>query len=63
MGSDIIITVSLTPKEALAFAQFLKRVGYNNYYENAVSEEETYTMIEAGEKIRNELSKAGFAPR
>lgn len=59
----IELHIELTPQEALDYAQFLKRVGYNNYRENAVNEAEAYRMIEVGEKIREKLAQAGIAPR
>jgi hypothetical protein len=59
----ITITVELTDAEALAYAQFLKRVGWREYRDNAVNEDETYLMRDAGGKIREALSEQGYAPR
>jgi len=57
------IDIELTDDEALAFAQFLKRVGIGNYKPLAESEEEAWKMMSAGELIRNALADAGVSPR
>lgn len=48
------ISLDITDQQALALAQFLKR---------AVSDDEAYDMIEAAEKLREELARNGYAPR
>lgn len=63
MPEEITISVPLTPKEALAYAQFLKRVTFGDYRGNAVDKDEAYTMVDAGEKIRAALAEKGYAPR
>ncbi|MCW8917471.1 MAG: hypothetical protein OQL08_01440 [Gammaproteobacteria bacterium] len=57
------ISPELTPEQCLAFAQFLKRVSFSDYYENAVDKDEAYTMMAAGEEIRAALREVGYAPR
>jgi hypothetical protein len=57
------IQVTLTDDEAWQFAQFLKRVCYSDYRAHATSEAEAYRMVEAGERIREALADAGYAPR
>jgi hypothetical protein len=57
------INVTLPDEQALAFAQFLKRVGLDDYRGLAVDLEEAYEMRAAGEAIREELARAGYAPR
>ena len=57
------IHVTLTDAEAWEFAQFLKRVCYSDYRQHATSEAEAYSMVEAGERIREALAEAGYAPR
>lgn len=59
----VTITVMLEDHEALAFAQFLKRVGFTDYEANASNRDEAYEMIDAGEKIRKALAEKGYAPR
>ena len=55
--------VTLTDAQAWEFAQFLKRVCYSDYRQHATSEAEAYRMVEAGERIREALAEAGYAPR
>ncbi|CUI02847.1 hypothetical protein BN2497_11625 [Janthinobacterium sp. CG23_2] len=57
------INVELPDDLAWALAQFLKRVGYNDYRALAVDEQEAYEMVDAGEKVRAALADQGIAPR
>lgn len=57
------INVELPDDLAWALAQFLKRVGYNDYRALAVDEQEAYEMVDAGEKVRAALADKGIAPR
>ena len=59
----ITITVPLTDAQALAFAQFLKRVGLSDFRALATDDEEADTMQHAGNTIRRALSDIGYAPR
>lgn len=59
----MILRIELHEKEAAAFAEFLKRAGFEDYQKNATNKEEVYDMLEAGEKIRAGLSEAGFSPK
>ncbi|MBA2672619.1 hypothetical protein [Ramlibacter sp.] len=58
-----VITVILSTQMAWAYAQFLKRVGLDDYKSLAVDVQEAYEMRAAGEAIREELARAGYAPR
>lgn len=60
---SIQLVAELTDQEAEDFAQFLKRVGFSDYRNNAVDHDEAYRMLAAGEKIRSALAEAGYAPR
>jgi hypothetical protein len=60
---DVTIIVTLSDEQARGFAQFLKRVCFGDYEHRAMSEEEAYTMLDAGERIRDALREQGFAPR
>ncbi|MCJ0764514.1 DUF7706 family protein [Variovorax terrae] len=60
---SIPITVYLTDEQAQAFAQFLKRVGLDDYRGLAVDQQEAYVMRSAGEAVRAGLALAGYAPR
>jgi hypothetical protein len=55
--------VILTEDEALALAQFLKRLGFANAAECAVSTDEAYTIISATERLRRAMAEVGYAPR
>jgi hypothetical protein len=58
-----IVTVELQEEQALAFAQFLKRIALTHYMDCAIDVEEAQIMIDAGERIRKALAEAGFSPR
>ena len=58
-----VITVILSTTQAWAFAQFLKRVGLSDYAALATNLDDAYEMQAAGEAIREELRRAGYAPR
>ncbi|MDX1252187.1 MAG: hypothetical protein IDH49_08090 [Gammaproteobacteria bacterium] len=59
----VCFTVELTEDQALAYAQFLKRVCFSDYMDHAVDKDEAYQMMYAGERIREGLASAGFSPR
>jgi len=59
----IRLELELAPAEALALAQFLKRVGLDDYRRLAVDADEAWTMLDAGERVRAALADAGYAPR
>lgn len=58
-----IIEVELPDELALALAEFLKRVGYEDYRPLAVDQQQAYAMQGAGEKVRAALADKGYAPR
>jgi hypothetical protein len=60
---DVTITATLSDEQACAFAQFLKRVCFSDYEQRATSQAEAYTMVGAGEEIREALKEHGYAPR
>jgi len=57
------IVIELSDAEALAFAQFVKRVGLSDYRALAVDQDEAAMMLCAGEAIRKALAEAGWSPR
>lgn len=59
----VIIEVELPDDLALALAEFLKRVGYNDYLELAIDKQQAYEMVDAGEMVRAALADKGYAPR
>lgn len=60
---NVTLNVELSDEEAWDYAQFLKRVSFNDYLNNAVDKQEAYRMLAVGEKMRGALAQAGFAPR
>lgn len=63
MPTTVDFQVSLTEDEALALAQFVKRVGFSEMRQNATDDEEAY-LIRAGiDALQKSLAAAGFAPR
>ncbi len=59
----VTLNVILCDSQAWAYAQFLKRVGLNDYAALATDRPQAYAMLAAGEAIREELERAGYAPR
>jgi hypothetical protein len=59
----IQVTTELTEAEAYQYAQWLKRVSFRDYRGSACSDDEAYTMRQAGERIRSALAEQGYAPR
>ena len=57
------ISISLTNKEAEAFAEFLKRVHFINYRNNAKSDDKAYLMQDVWFKINKALAEKWFEPR
>lgn len=55
-------SVALTKAEALALAQFTKRVGWFEFSTHAVSDEEAHLIKQAVDKLQNVLSRSGFDP-
>ena len=61
--ADVEVQVLLSETEAWDLAQFLKRVGFDQFFVNAQDEDEAYRMMFAAEKVRKALAEAGYAPR
>lgn len=59
----VIIEVDLSDDEALALAQFVKRLTFCDCERRAVSKDETYLMLNATDKVGAALARAGYAPR
>ena len=57
------LSPELTEQEAMALAQFVKRVGWQEMRGNAVDDDEAYLIRDAIYKIHNDLAEKGFAPR
>ena len=61
--TTIRIQIELPDGQAWAFAQYLKRVGLDDYRQRAVNESEARDMQCAGEIVRQALTEKGIAPR
>ena len=61
--ADEEVQVRLSESEAWDLAQFLKRVGFAQFYVNAQDSDEAYRMMFAAEKVRKALAEAGYSPR
>jgi hypothetical protein len=59
----VTITVTLPTDEALALAQFCKRVGWSDCRANAVDSDEAYRMVAALDRVRTGLAAVGYSPR
>jgi len=59
----IDVHVQLGEAEAEALAQFVKRIGWKEWRNNARSDEEAVLMRDACDRLRNALGEAGFRPR
>lgn len=59
----IDVHVQLTDAEAEALAQFVKRIGWKEWRNNARTDDEAALMREACDRLRDALAEAGFSPR
>lgn len=57
------LQLDVNKSQALALAQFIKRVGWAEVSQNAVDKDEAYEMIDALHSLANALAKNGFSPR
>jgi hypothetical protein len=62
-GKTIQLTAQLTDSQAWNLAQFLKRVGFSDFRNNARDDDEAYAMRDAAEQVRRALAERGVAPR
>lgn len=60
---NITINAELSEEEALALAQFVKRIDFSQFRALAVSDEEAYLMQYAAAVIGRSLADAGYCPR
>lgn len=59
----VTFTVQINEELAEALAQFVKRVGFSEFRQNAVDDVEAYTMRDALDQVRKALQEVGYAPR
>ena len=61
--SPQIVIDDLTEQQAMALAQFVKRVGWQEIRQNAVDDDEAYLIRDGIGSLQNALAEKGFAPR
>ena len=59
----VILQFELTEDQAEALAQFVKRVSWHDWRQNAVDDDEAYRMRFAFDQLQKALWRAGFCPR
>lgn len=62
MNDQVQVSIWLEPAQALALAQFVKRVRWTEV-RNAVGDEEADLMMDAMREVAKALAEAGYAPR
>lgn len=60
---DVKIELSLPDAQALALAQFVKRVRWTEVRQNAVGDDEADLMMDALGELAKALREGGYAPR
>lgn len=59
----VTVKVELDEQEAMALAQFCKRVGWSDCRGCSTSDDEAYEQLDALMKVRQELAEVGYSPR
>ena len=57
------LKVNLTGDQALARAQFVKRVGWSDMRACAVNDDEAYAIRSAVDQVARALAEIGYSPR
>ena len=63
MRDQVQVSIWLEPAQALALAQFVKRVRWTEVRQNAVGDDEADLMMDAMNEVAKALAEAGYAPR
>ena len=63
MSDQVEVWMELEPAQALALAQFVKRVGWSEIRQNAVDDDEAYAMREALGFLAKALGNLAMPPR
>lgn len=59
----VVFSVELSEEQAIALAQFVKRVGFAEMRSNAIDDSDAYKMRDAIDRLCIGLANAGFSPR
>ena len=57
------LTIELTDDQAYALSQFVKRVGWTEWRQNAVDDAEAYLIRDAFGQLARSLAEYGYSPR
>lgn len=60
---SVTIHFVVKPNIALALAQFVKRVGFNDIRDNAIDDPEAYQMLDGILRLQKALGHAGYSPQ
>lgn len=63
LRDTVQVALELTEDQALALAQFLKRIGYSDIRTLSVDGSEAHTMRAALYSVQRAVNHAGFDPR
>lgn len=63
MNTPTAFTCDLSQAQALALAQFVKRVGWSEFRTNATDDDEAALIRSAVDVQQKSLAEAGYAPR
>lgn len=63
MDNTVSVLTKLSDAQALALAQLVKRVGWQEVRVNAVDDDEAYLMKDALASLQRSLADSGYAPR
>ena len=63
MNTPTTFTCELSAAQALALAQFVKRVGWSEFRTNATDDDEAALIRSAVDVLQKSLAEAGYAPR
>ena len=59
----VTVTTELTDSQAMALAQFVKRLTWSEMRACAVDDDETWVMKDAIQALQKSLADIGFSPR
>lgn len=60
---DVNVNLALDEGQAWALAQFVKRIGWQEFRGNAVDDDEAYAIRDSVDLLAKALAESGFAPR
>lgn len=61
--AEVEVWMELEPAQAMALAQFVKRVRWTEVRQNATGDDEADLMMDAMGILAKALAQAGYAPR